>query len=397
MYDCIIVGLGPAGLATAINISKNNKILIIEKNSIAGKKLLLTGNGRCNITNLKDNNSFVDKVNYNKKYLYSTINNFGPYDIYNFFITNNVELKEEADNKIFPISNKSIDILNTLLNNINNITINYNETVSNIKYNQEYIRILTNKAEYKTKNIVIATGGASFKATGSTGDHMKFAKQINQPTVKLFPAEVGVITKEKDLSLAGTSFDEVKIKYLKNKAVGNLMYTHKGLGGSAIMVLSEHIYQNDEKIIYIDFLPNTEKDELLEVIKNYPKNKELSTFFNHYFSKKFSLYLIKKLGYDQNIKLKHINNKMYLDLIEIIKNYKIEIERTDDLNNAYVTGGGIDMKYINSKTMESTINKGVYFVGETLDLHGPIGGYNLTIALSTGYSAAKAINEKLKK
>lgn len=397
MYDCIIIGAGPAGLMTGIKICKNNKVLIIEKNSKPGKKLLLTGNGRCNITNLKDNNTFIENVNYNKKYLYGTINNFGPYDIYDFFTTNNVLLKEENDNKIFPKSDKAKDILDALLNNINDEIINYNETVTDIKYSKDNIVVITNKAQYKAKNIVIATGGASFKKTGSNGEHMKFAEQINQPTIKLFPAEVGVITKEKPLSLAGTSFNEVEVKYQKKKVNGNLMYTHKGLSGTAIMSLSEHIYKNEEKTIYIDYLPNITKDQLEEKILTYPKEKEVSSFLNQYFSKKFQTYIIKQLNYQENIKIKNLNKKMCFDLLDIIKNHKIELEKTDDLDNAYVTGGGINMKYINSKTMESVINNGIYFVGETLDLHGPIGGYNLTIALSTGYSAGKAINDKLQK
>ena len=390
MWDCIIIGAGPSGLMTGIEASKNNKVLIIEKNAKPGRKLLLTGNGRCNITNLKENNAFIESVNYNKKYLYSTIYNFGPREIYNYFTENKVMLKEEDDNKIFPVSDKASDILNALLKNTNNLTINYNESVTNIIKNDEYYEVITNKSSYQARNLVIATGGTSYKNTGSTGDHINFAKMLNQPYVPLFPAEVGIITKEK-LNIPGTSFNDVKVKYLKYKTRGKLMFTHKGLSGSAIMLLSEHIYKNEEKTIYIDFLPNKTIDELLDEINNTNKEKDLLSFLNNYFTKRFSTYLIEKLSFPSNIKIKNLNKKDLEKLIDKIKNSSYEVESVDDINNAYVTGGGIDLKYINTKTFASTINKNLYFVGEALDFHGPIGGYNLTIALSTGYSAGISI------
>ena len=393
MYDCIIIGAGPSGLMAGIKAKENNKILILEKNNKAGKKLLLTGNGRCNITNLKEGKMFLENIKTNKKHLYSTINNFSPSDIYTFFVSNGVPLKEEEDNKIFPKSDKSFDILHVLLSKFTEDEIKYNEEVKEIGYEENNIKVITNNETYIAKNIIIATGGTSFKQTGSIGDHMKFAKMLDQPTVDLYPCEVGVITDEKN-NLQGTSFNEVKIKYLKHEKIGKLIYTHKGLSGSAIMELSEYIYQNKEKEITIDYLPNTSREELLNEINNFPKEKELSTFFVNYFTKRFALYLIERLNYPENIKIKHLNKKMIEKIINLVKEYKIIISKVDDINNAYVTGGGINMNYINSKTMESTIKKGVYFIGESLDIHGPIGGYNLTLALSTGYTAGININHK---
>ena len=395
MWDCIIIGAGPSGLMAGIIASSNSKTLIIEKNTKPGKKLLLTGNGRSNITNLKENNLFLEAITHNKKYLYSTINNFGPYDIYNFFIKNNVPLQEEEENKIFPSSNKASDILNALIKNTNNIEFKYNETVTHINYHLDNIEVTTNHNRYQAKNIIIATGGASFKQTGSTGDHMEFAKQLNQPSINLYPAEVGVILKEKT-NLQGTAFNKVKVTYQNHQVIGKLIYTHKGLSGSAIMALSEYIYQNENKTITIDFLPDQTIDELCQALENYNKDKELVTFLTNYFSKRFSLYLINKIDCPPNTKIKHLNHKQITNLVVLIKKFSYQILRVDDLNNAYITGGGIDMKYINSKTMESTIKKGVYFVGEALDIHGPIGGYNLTLALSTGYTAGKSISKTKK-
>ncbi len=305
MYGCVVVGAGPAGLMAAIQASQNHKILLIEKNATPGKKLLLTGSGRCNVTNLKNNNDFLHEVDYNKKYLYSTINIFGPHDIYEYFSINKIILKEEKDNRIFPASNKSSDILTALLKNTQKVEFKYNENVLNI-LDGKLKTVITNKAEYLTKNIIIATGGSSFKSTGSAGDNMKFAKKLNQPTVPLSPAEVGIILKE-ETNLAGTSFDNIEVKIKNKSSIGNLVFTHSGLGGEAIMKISEHIYKNSEKEIFIDFLPSMGVDELKNKIKNYDSEKQLISFLSDLFSKKFSLYLANKL--DLNKKIKSLNNK----------------------------------------------------------------------------------------
>jgi len=390
MYDVIIIGSGPAGLMAGI-ASKNINSLILEKNNIAGKKLLLTGNGRCNLTNLKSNNDFLNSVDYNKKFLYSAINKFGPKEVYEYFNDCGLLLKEEDNNRIFPLSNKASDIVNILVKNTCNIK--YEEEVIEIKNYDLYKEVITKTNIYKTKNVIISTGGSSYKITGSTGDNMVFAKQLNQPTISLYPTEVGVILKDK-LDIAGTSIDNVIITYKKYKKQGNLIYTHRGLSGTSIMSLSEFIYLNTEKEIKIDLLPSYTKEELISYIKNYDREKEILTCLNTLFSKRFSLYLLERLNIKSE-KIKSINSKDLLKIIDNIKELKYEVDRVCSLDEAYATGGGIDMKYIDTTTMESKINKGIYFAGEALDIHGPIGGYNITLALSTGYLAGKSIEEKL--
>ena len=389
MYDVIIIGAGPAGLMAGI-ASNNLNALILEKNNTAGKKLLLTGGGRCNLTNLKSNNDFLDNVNYNKKYLYSAINLFGPREIYDYFEDNGVLLKEEDNNRIFPVSNKASDILSVLLKNTCNVK--YNEEVIDIKLYDEYKEVITNNNIYKTKNIIISTGGSSYRNTGSTGDNMKFANILKQPIVELFPTEVGVILKDK-LDLAGTSIDNVKISYMKLKKEGNLIYTHRGLSGISIMSLSEYIYLNEDKTIHIDLIPNYSKEELIEYIKNYDCDKEIITCLNSFFSKKFSLYLLDRLNIE-SVKIKYLKNKDLIRLVDLIKYLTYSVDKVCPLDEAYATGGGIDMKYINTTNMESTINECVYFIGEALDIHGIVGGYNITLALSTGYLAGYSLNKK---
>lgn len=393
MYDVIVIGSGPAGMMASIMASKNNKVLLLEKNDISGKKLLITGGGRCNLTNLKNNREFIEEVEYNKKYLYSTINNFGPKDIYDFFTSKGVKLKEEKGNNVFPVSNKSSEILMTLLDSMKKVDIKYKENVIDIKVLDEIKEVVTMKNIYRAKNIIIATGGSSFKETGSSGDNMKFARLLGQPTVNLFPAETYLELKEDTVNLAGTSFEEVEVSYLKKKKSGNLIFTHKGISGSSVMKISEFVYLNKDKSISIDLLPKLTVNDLINDLNRFDREKEISVFLMNYFSKRFSNYLVSR--YDLHGKIKAYNIKNLIYLFENLKSLKFEVASVGPIEKAYVTGGGIDLKYIDSKTMESKINKGIYFVGESLDIHGPIGGYNITLALSTGYSAGISINNKM--
>lgn len=387
MFEVIIIGAGPAGLMAGIMSGK--KTLIIEKNDIAGKKLLITGGGRCNVTNNKENREFLNQIEHNKKYLYSTINNFGPKEIINFFETHNVSLKEEEDGKMFPKANKSFVIKEALLNAYKG-KINYNEDVEKIIKENDYYIVITNKNEYKTQKLVIATGGSSYKITGSTGDNLKFAKMLKQPVTEIYPAEIGVKLKE-PTDIPGQSIDNVIVKADKRKKEGNLLYTHTGLSGSSIMLISEYIFKDKINEIEIDLLPKYNEEEIKNILNNYDRNKEVHTFLEQYFSKRFSEYLLNYINLEKNIKIKQLNHKELNKLVETIKHIKYNVKNNEKIDLAYVTAGGIDLKYINTKIFESTINKNLYFVGEALDIHGPIGGYNITLALSTGYSAGVSL------
>lgn len=388
MYDCIIIGAGPAGLMCRAILSDKNKVLVLEKNNVPGKKLLLTGGGRCNITNLKESNTFLEIVDYNKKYLYSSINRFGPQEIFDFFQNQGVELKIEEDDKVFPKSNKAKDILNALLNAGNIHQINYNEEVLKIETGN-IKKITTNKSVYTCKNLIVASGGSSYPITGSTGDNLLFAEMLSQPVVEIFPADTGVILEE-DLDLAGTTIDSVIISHGKLKKTGNLMFTHKGLSGSAIMKISEFIYKSTSKTINIDLVPNLEFNEFIDNLEKYSE-LNLEIFLEKYFTKRFSKFLVKKLNLQKFIK--SLSKNEITKVFNLIKNYSLEVKAVNDIDKAYVTGGGMDLNYVNTSTFESKINPGIYFIGEALDVHGPVGGYNLTLALSTAYSAAKNIEK----
>lgn len=394
MYDTIIIGAGPSGMMSSIKASEaKQKVLLIEKNNKLGKKLELTGGTRCNLTNLKRNDDFIKEIPVNNKFLYSSLNQFGPQDIYNYFSSSGVPLKVEDNDRVFPKSNKSQTIIDVLHKKLisNNVEINLNEKVKSIiNHSKDNKEIITDKGVYRAKKVIIATGGKSYPQTGSTGDGYIFCENLNQPITKLYPAETFLITKDK-LLLAGITLDDVVIKLDKYEVSGSLLFTHQGISGPAAFKISEKVYQSlKEKkgaTITIDFIPNYTEEELLKMLNNYDSKKELNSFVKLYLPKKLSDYLINEEEAKKKVSLLSKEKKKII--INILKKYPLEIKATGSIEQSFVTGGGVDLKYINPKTMESIKNPGVYFVGELLDIHGHTGGYNITIALSTGFAAGQ--------
>ena len=392
MYDTIVIGAGPAGMISSITSSMNKKkTLLIEKNNIVGKKLKLTGGGRCNLTNLKDTNGFINELSVNKKFMYSSINTFGPHDIYKYIEDLKVPLKVETSDRVFPISNKSETIINALYNKMIDlkVEIHLNENVLNIKKSiDDTYEVITNKFTYSTKKIIIATGGISYPETGSTGSGYKFSEYLNQPLIERYPAEVYLYTKNTS-SLAGITLDKVTLSLDDFKVTESILFTHFGISGPATFRISEYVYkklkENHEVFINIDFIPDISSDKLLKILNNFDSKKELSSFIKEYLPKTLVNYLFKEI--DLKKKIASISKMDRIKIINILKEFQLEIEKTGPIDKSIVTGGGVDTKYINPKTMESTINKGIYFAGEVLDIHGHTGGYNITLALSTGFVA----------
>lgn len=389
MFDVIIVGAGPAGLMCANNLKTDNYI-VLEKKCKPLNKLLISGNGRCNLTNKKSNNEFLEVLEYNKKYLYSTINLFGPFEVFNYF-SKSIKLKEERDNKVFPLSDNAKDVYNVLVKDVDE-KILCNSVVREIKKEGDFYGVYTQNEVYKCKCLVIAVGGASFPHTGSEGDHVKFSKSLGQECTKLYPAETSVLLEENFAYANGISIDNVCVMVRKKKFFGNFLFTNSGLSGSAIMNASGFIAKENIKEIYVNFLPN---EDVLNII-NSSLDKEVTGAFNLFLTKK----LINVLFSDKDFfhkKMRSLSIEEKLFIVNEISNKKFMIKKVNDLKYAYVTGGGIDLNFLNTKTFESKTSKDLYFIGECLDVHGPIGGYNITLALSTGYSASENINKMLKK
>lgn len=394
MYDVIVIGAGPSGLMASITAaSRNKKVLLIEKNEKIGKKLELTGGGRCNVTNMKSVKEFINQIPVNSKMLYSTLTSFGPADISNYFEALGVKLKIEDNDRAFPISNNSMSIINALYNELKKykVELKLNETVKNIELKENYKEVVTNKEIYATQNIIIAPGGFSFPTTGSTGDGYRFAKKINQDVTYIYPAETFLKTKTPH-GLEGITVNDVKVYLNDYCESGDILFTHIGLSGPAIFKISEKVYKEllvkKSTIIKIDYIPNIKQDELLDKVNNYNPKKEVITFISDFLPKRLSDYL--NVSFNK-VKIGGLSKIQKQELLDMLKQCPFHIIKTGSLEQSLVTGGGVDMKKINSKTMESTIHKGIYFVGEVLDIHGHTGGYNITIALSTGYTAGKLV------
>lgn len=389
MYKTIIIGAGASGLMCANQLSDDN-FLVLEKTSKALTKLQLTGGGRCNLTNLKPNDKFIKNIHHNPKSLYSTLKTFGPQAIYDYFNSHGVPLKVEAEDRVFPQSDKAADIAIALLTKISH-KIKYNQVVIDIKPVDGYYEVSTPTTTYQAENVVVSTGGASFIKTGSSGDHLLFAKKLDIKTVDLFPAETSILLTEVP-PLSGISFEEVKIKVNKKIFSGNLIFTHFGLSGHGIMNASDTIYLNQVKKITIDFLPKLSEQDINSLFDKH-KDKTILNVLSLLVYKRFGEYLLTKYELE-NTKVKQAPQKKLRALLACLKAYEFNVSGVQPIENAYVCGGGISTKALNLQSFEVKTYPGLYFIGESVDLHGPIGGYNLTIAFSSGYSCAMHINQK---
>ena len=412
----VIIGGGPAGMLSAISAArKGDTVTILEKMNICGKKLLITGKGRCNITSSLDMSEFIKNIPGNGKFLYSAFNNFTNQDIIKILEQNNVKVKEERGNRIFPESNKSISVLNALLQELRKLKVD-------IQTNTKVTKILTKEDKvigvicYKEKNpeeqtiladkVILATGGKSYQSTGSTGDGYVMAKELGHSITKIRPSLVPLICKEKELckNMQGLSLKNVGIKFinLENKKViyedfGEMIFTHFGVSGPTILSASAHIlrYKNVENLLkedkiklVIDLKPALSEDKLNHrILKDFEefKNKQFKNSLENLLPKKMIDPIVELSGIDLNKKVNEINKNERLNLVKLLKNFSLTIKGFRDINEAIITAGGINIKEINSSTMESKIIKGLYLAGEIIDLDAFTGGYNLQIAWSTGY------------
>jgi len=394
-YDIAVIGGGPAGIMAAIAASKNSsKVILLEKNPSLGRKLLITGGGRCNITNSKPIKKLLDSYsqkNFLKHSFYSLTNE----DLLSLF---DLEFITEEDNRVFSKSGKSSDILEGLTRHLKDVSISYNFEVKSIS--DDFI--INDKL--KADKIIIATGGVTYPQTGCS---IKNYSLTSQPLTDIKYGLVPLVTK-KDLSdIAGVTLYDVVISYKKTSVRGNVLFSHVGLTGPGIINLSNEIsegisynlLESEPEVdleIAIDLCPELTREDLASkfnrefqdkgktMIKNYLKLFLTNSFIEHF---------LKECKIDGETQLSRINKKSKNRLIEKLKRFTFEITGFNE-KLSKVTIGGVDLKHVNAKTMESKTTPNLYFAGEVLDLHGPTGGYNLKIAFSTGYLAGLSASEK---
>ena len=416
----VVIGGGPAGMMAAITSAKQgNDVFLLEKMKSCGRKLLITGKGRCNITSSLPMDKFIENIPENGKFLYSAFKNFTNQDIITLLKENNVNVKEERGNRIFPLSDRSLDVLQAFENEMkkNNVKICTETEVKEIKISDNTVNkvIYLNKKsgtleEILTEKVILATGGKSYPLTGSTGDGYKIAKELGHTITKISGSLVPLISKNEDLqlcqSMQGLSLRNISMKIVdeeKNKKIyedfGELLFTHFGVSGPTILSSSAHIlrYKNVEELLkkgkiklQIDLKPALNEEKLnLRLLRDFEKykNKQIINSLNELLPKKMIEPVIKKAKIKNEKRINEITKQERENLIHVIKCFEITISGFRPIEEAIITRGGINVKEINPKTMESKLIKGLYFAGEIIDVDAYTGGFNLQIAYSTGYTA----------
>ena len=405
--DLIILGAGPAGLFSAIQAAKNNKnkkIIILEKNSSAGKKLLISGSGQCNLTHAGEIANFFNHYGNNYNFLLGPLYTFDNKMLMNFFENRGVEFRKARGGKIFPKSNKASDILNVLLKEAKskNIKIIYNTTIEEVNYTNKLFKIKSENEIYESKYFLLATGGKSFPKTGSTGDGFRIAKNLGHKIVNPRPALAPVVIKNYQFKmLSGISLRNKEISLWRNDQLlkswsGDLLLTHRGLSGPGIINHSRYIKKGDLlKIKLLKYNQEELEKNLLKKIEREGRLNLLNLLIKYPLAQRLIEKILEIADIDGSQNAAHLRKDQRKEIIELFSSLEFEIKSLADFSQSMVTKGGISLKEINPQTMESKIINNFFAAGEVLDIDGDTGGYNLQAAFSTAYLAGNEISNRL--
>ena len=411
----IVIGGGPAGMMAAISASQGqNEVILLEKNNTLGKKLLITGKGRCNITSSLTMEDFIKNTPGNGRFLYSCFDAFTNKDIINFLKENGLDVKIERGNRVFPITDKSQDILKCFEKKLAQLKVK-------IKLNTQVTQILTDEQNkicgVKTKNeqikadkVILATGGNSYSLTGSNGEGYKIAKKLGHTVTVIKPSLVPLETYETDINkeVQGLSLKNVQIKIIdkqKNKQIyqdfGEMIFTHFGVSGPIILSASAHLvrYKNIDELLknkqiklQIDLKPALTEEQLsARILRDFEqlKNKNYKNSLDKLLPQKIIPTVIMLSQISPQKQVNSITKQERIGLTKLLKNFQLTIKKFRPIEEAIITSGGISTKEVNPKTMESKLIKNLYFAGEILDVDAYTGGFNLQIAYSTGFVAGR--------
>ncbi len=399
----IIVGGGAAGLVAAW-AAKNNghSVTVIEKNHRVARKVMITGKGRCNLTNSCSINEFIENVPHNNRFLYSAINAFTPQDTMDMIESAGVKLKTERGNRVFPVSDKAVDIVDALYNNCRGCKFIFNSIVSELIIEENICKgvKLENGDEILADAVIISTGGASYPVTGSTGDGYKLAESVGHtikaPRGSLVPIEI----KETCCSdMSGLSLRNVRVDFKSgSKSVysdfGEMIFTHFGVSGPIILSASSVIDNPEQTVMYIDFKPALTIDKLEDrLMRDISEdiNKSVANMLGGLLPKAAVEHVLAAAEVDSDIKCNQLSAKMRANICKILKAFPLHPSGFRPIDEAIITRGGIAVNEINPKTMQSKKCNGLYFAGELIDVDAFTGGFNLQIAFSTGYCAGNSI------
>ena len=408
MAKVIIIGGGAAGMIAAYSAALTSKrVILLEKNEKLGKKIFITGKGRCNLTNASDMNTVMENVVSNKRFLFSAFKKFTNEDIMRLVEENGTKLKIERGNRVFPLSDHSSDIIKSLENALRalNVDIRLNTKVDSLLIENDICKgAIIGKNKIMADAVIVATGGMSYQATGSDGDGYRFAKEAGLSVSKLYPSLVPFnIEGERIKALQGLSLKNVHVYIYNEKKLvydefGEMLFTHFGVSGPVIISASAIIGNKNIKgyRLCIDLKPALDEEKLDErILRDFTeqKNKSLKNSLNKLFPAKLIDEVIYQSKIDPEKKVNLLIKEERQRLVHTTKNLEYVISSTRGFNEAIITKGGVEVSQINPKTMESKKIKGLFFAGEVLDLDAFTGGYNLQIAWSTGYAAGEGAGE----
>ncbi len=405
--DVLIVGGGTSGMMAAISAAENGAVVeLVEKNKTLGRKLLVTGNGRCNVTNNRDKEEIIAHIPGNGRFLYSAFAQYDNYDIMNFFRSNGVKLKEEDHGRMFPTTDRSRTILETLQRRMEelNIMVYTDAAVDTLLIHDQVIQgvRLKDGRELTAASVIVSVGGKAMPRTGSTGDGYKWAKKAGHTIKELYPTEVPITSQESFIQnrvLQGLSLRDIALKVYNKKGKTvithqmDMIFTHFGISGPAVLRCSMFVLQTMKRdktnavTMGIDALPDQSQHELQQQIQQLIKTegeKAVKNALKGLIPERYLLFGLERLSIDESLPLKQLNEQQIKDIISFLKDFRFQVHGSLPIEKAFVTGGGINTKEVDPKTMESRLTKGLFFSGEVLDYNGYTGGYNITGAFITG-------------
>ena len=411
MKKIAVIGCGAAGMMAAAAAAENGAaVTIYEKNEKPGKKLFITGKGRCNLTNTCDTEDFFSNVCHNAKFLYSAVYGYDKDFVMDFFEKNGCALKEERGGRVFPVSDHSSDVIRTLIHVLQElqVQIRYNSMVTKITYQDGAVSVITvnGKENITVDAVIVCTGGLSYESTGSSGDGYRFAAEAGHSIIEQTPSLVPFTVKEpwctqlQGLSLKNVSIqmersgDDTSTKSRKSKIVyegfGEMLFTHFGVSGPLILTASTCYEPGTEMTLHLDLKPALSQEQLdKRILRDFEEglNKQFGNILGGLFPAKLIPVIISLSGIDPEKRVNDISRQERQLLVQLTKNITMTVTGTRGYPEAIITRGGVNVKEINASTMESKICRGLYFAGEIMDLDAVTGGFNLQIAWSTGHLA----------